>query len=432
MPFIELVAQRRAPTPPMGMQPPENAKDWFRIENSAEDADETDVYVYDSIGGFLGMWADEFIHQLGQVTTSKINLRLNSPGGSVFEGIAIANAIRSHPATVTVYVDSMAASIASVIALAGDRVVMMPHAQFMVHNASGVAYGDATEMTKMADLLDKQSLNIAKAYAEHTGRPLAEWQDYMAAETWFTAEEAVAVGLADEAMPMKPKKEAPVEEPAAFATAMNRTWDLSMYRYAGRENSPDPVKKDTVIKVELAGTVIDEVILDSARKTVRPGGLITAEATAELAPDELIVSEGTISAMSRDDLLDLIREAVRAEMTPAEQTEDADKKLPAFLQPDEDEDEDEDADGESGSESNDAKVVPPEAFVGEKTDTIPAGETNSPKEHPLDTGLGDSESTVERTETYDENDEWLSLVDRLVPVASPSADDVFTSLKEAW
>lgn len=413
MPFIELVAQRRAPAPPMGMQPPENAKDWFRIENSADDADETDIYVYDSIGGFFGMWADDFIHQLGQITTSKINLRLNSPGGSVFEGIAIANAIRSHAATVTVYVDSMAASIASVIALAGDRVVMMPHSQFMVHNASGVCYGDATEMTKMADLLDKQSLNIAKAYAEHTGRPLAEWQDYMAAETWFTAEEAVAVGLADEAMPMKPKKEEPVEEPAAFATAMSRTWDLSMYRYAGRENSPDPVATTTPLAT---------------------GGLVLnmAPEKAELAPGELIVSPGAVSNMSRDDLLNLIREAVRAEMTPAEEPEDAKKKLPAFLQPDEDEEEEEDEDGDSGTKTKDAKVTEPEAVVGDKPDLIPAGDSEPPSEHPVDTGLGDSESTVEHTETHDENDEWLSLVDRLVPVASPSADDVFTSLKEAW
>lgn len=239
MPFIELVAQRRSPTAPPGLQPPANAKDWFRIENAAEDVDETDVYVYDSIGGWFGMFADEFVEALGQVTSSKINLRLNSPGGSVFEGIAIANAIRNHPATVTVYVDSLAASIASVIALAGDRVVMMPQSQFMVHNASGAAYGDASEMTKMADLLDKQSRNIAEAYAQHTGRPVSEWQDYMAAETWFTAEEALAVGLADEVMPMRPKKGEEADESASAAMAkMHRVWDLSMFRYAGREKAP--------------------------------------------------------------------------------------------------------------------------------------------------------------------------------------------------
>lgn len=292
MSWIELVAQRRPPTAPPGMQPPENAKDWFRIENSVEDEDATDVYVYDAIGGWFGMYADEFIEALGAVSTSKINLRLNSPGGSVFEGIAIANAIRSHPATVTVYVDALAASIASVVALAGDRVVMMPQAQFMIHNASGACYGDATEMTKMADLLDKQSRNIAEAYASHTGRPLDEWQTYMADETWFTAEEAVAVGLADEAMPMRPKKGEQSEECAAVAVAplMNRAWDLSMYNYAGREAAPAPVIGSP------------------------------APVLAQHAPGELVVSPGALSNMSRDDLVTLIRQAVHAELAVVEGT----------------------------------------------------------------------------------------------------------------
>jgi ATP-dependent protease ClpP protease subunit len=399
MPFIELVAQRRAPTPPPGMQPPENAKDWFRVENSAEDSDSTDIYVYDSIGGWFGMYADEFIEAIGQVSTSKINLRLNSPGGSVFEGIAIANAIRNHPATVTVYVDSLAASIASVIALAGDRVVMMPQSQFMVHNASGACYGDATEMTKMADLLDKQSRNIAEAYAQHTGRPLAEWQQYMADETWFTAEEAVAVGLADEAMPMRPKKNEDAEEPAAVAAlagVMNRSWDLSMYNHAGREAAPTPVINQAV-EVKVDAEKADEVLLDTVQAVAAAGQTITAD---------LVASPGALSNMSRDDLVALIKEAVRAEMTAQEpqesppeaeneaepdadaateneasEAEDADKKLPPFLQPDEDEDEEEDPDDEAPAE-------------------------------PVD--------------------EWASLVDRLTDSPSPSADDVFKSLKEAW
>jgi ATP-dependent Clp endopeptidase proteolytic subunit ClpP len=290
MSWIELVAQRRSPTAPPGMQPPENAKEWFRIENSAEDADTTDIYVYDSIGGWFGMYADEFIEALGQVTSKNISLRLNSPGGSVFEGIAIANAIRNHPANVTVYVDSLAASIASVIALAGNRLVMMPHSQIMIHNASGACFGDATEMTKMADLLDKQSRNIAEAYAQHTGRPLAEWQQYMADETWFTAEEAVAVGLADEAMPMKPKKGEQAEEPAcALADVMNRSWDLSMYNHAGREAAPAPVIPE--------------------KQTFATGGILTASALQEMStvPGELIVKAG----VSNDDILAAIREAVR-------------------------------------------------------------------------------------------------------------------------
>lgn len=242
MPFIELVAQRRSPSPPPGMTPPENAKDWFSISNSA-DVDTTDVYIYNDIGGWFGIYSDEFIDEFKQIATKNVNLRLNSPGGSVFEGIAIANAIRSHPANVTVYVDGLAASIASVIMLAGDRVVMLPQSQVMIHNASGGCYGDATEMTKMADLLDKQSKNIAEAYAERTGRPVDEFLTYMADETWFSAKEAVEIGLADEAMPMRPNKGEEADDPAAAAVAkLRQPWDLTAFRYAGRDAAPAPAE----------------------------------------------------------------------------------------------------------------------------------------------------------------------------------------------
>lgn len=400
MPFIELAAQRRSPTPPPGMQPPENAKDWFRIDNAAEESDETDIYVYDSIGGWFGMYADEFIEAIKGVSTSKINLRLNSPGGSVFEGIAIANAIRNHPANVTVYVDSVAASIASVIALAGDRVVMMPQSQFMVHNASGGCYGDASEMTKMADLLDKQSRNIAEAYAQHTGRPLAEWQDYMAAETWFTAEEAVAAGLADEVMPMRPKKGEDAEEPASVAAQMNRTWDLSMYVHAGREAAPAPVIAET--QSFATGSVVNSASPEPVN--------------AELAPGEVVLSPGVLSNLSTDDLAAMIRDAVRAEI------EDAKKKLPAFLQPDEDEDEDGDEE-EPDEDADDASEADPEATADDGTE---------PSENSVDTDTGTTDESVEHAEVRDENDDWFSLVDRLTDSPSPSADDAFQSLKEAW
>src|SRR5688500_10001945 len=143
MSWIELVAQRRPPQVPKGVTPPDNAADWYRIENQIDDEDSTDVYVYDAIGGWFGTTSDDFIRDLKEITTSKISLRLNSPGGSVFEGITIANAIRTHPANVTVYVDGLAASIASIVALAGDRLVMMPQSQMMIHDASGGCYGNA-------------------------------------------------------------------------------------------------------------------------------------------------------------------------------------------------------------------------------------------------------------------------------------------------
>ena len=142
------------------------------------------------------------IAELRGITASQILLRVNSPGGSVTEGIAIANALRSHPASVTVQVDGIAASIASVIAMAGDRVRMMPNALLMVHDASGLCVGDAAEMIKMAELLDKISDNIASAYAARAGGTEAEWRQVMKEETWYRGEDAVEAGLADEVVPM--------------------------------------------------------------------------------------------------------------------------------------------------------------------------------------------------------------------------------------
>lgn len=288
MPLIELVAERRQKQIPPGMQPPENAADWYRISNSADDADATDIFVYDSIGGWFGLYADDLIRDLKEISTSRINLRLNSPGGSVFEGIAIANALRSHPANVTVYVDSLAASIASVIMLAGDRVIMQPQSQVMIHAASGGCYGDAAEMTKMADLLDLQTRNIAEAYAEHTGRTVSEFLDLMAAETWFTAKEAVAIGLADEAMPMRPKKGEDAEEPATATARMQHAWDLSMYQYAGREKAPAPVIKSPAavmeetrldVRLDVGSQAFQDFLRDAVRAEIR-AQLAVVEGTA--------------------------------------------------------------------------------------------------------------------------------------------------------
>ncbi|MFE2073718.1 head maturation protease, ClpP-related [Streptomyces misionensis] len=209
------------------------ARSWYRITNQA--GDEAEVMLYDEIGGWLGATADEFIADLKDITAPAMRVRVNSPGGSVFEGIAIANALRSHPATVTVQVDGIAASIASVIAMAGDRVVMQPQSMLMVHDASGMCFGNATDMAEMGSLLDKISDNIADAYAARAGGTRDDWRTTMRAETWYTADEAVEAGLADEVM-QSPKKPAPDEaEPE-----MRRRYDLTAYGYQGPPPKAEP------------------------------------------------------------------------------------------------------------------------------------------------------------------------------------------------
>jgi ATP-dependent protease ClpP protease subunit len=177
--------------------------DWFQIKNVAEE-DEAVLYIYDEImpaymaEWFGGVSAEGLIAQLNEVTAKTISVRINSPGGAVFEAIAIYNALMSHSATVNVYIDSLAASAASVIAMAGDKITMMVGSQMMIHDAIGVEYGNAAELRDFADFLDRQSQNIATIYAEKTGGDPDELRQLMLAETWMFADEAVELGLADE------------------------------------------------------------------------------------------------------------------------------------------------------------------------------------------------------------------------------------------
>lgn len=205
-----------------------NGADWYSIKNLADGTAE--INIYDEVG-YLGVTAQGFINELKTITADQISLRINSPGGEIFDGIAIMNAIRSHPAMVTTYVDGLAASIASVIAMAGDRVVMMPNSQMMIHDGSGLCVGNAADMRDMADLLDKQSDNIAAVYRDKAGGLAKTWRKRMQAETWYSAEEAVKAGLADEV----------AKQPARRGEQMTNRWDLTIYRYAGRDDAPTPV-----------------------------------------------------------------------------------------------------------------------------------------------------------------------------------------------
>ncbi len=162
----------------------------------------TRVDVYDDIGegGWFsdGLTAKSFAAQLAGVKGA-LEVHINSGGGDVFDGIAIGNAIRGHTGPVTTVTDGIAASIASVIAQAGGdgKRIIEPGAMMMIHDAFGLCQGDAADMGKMAQRLGDVSDNIAGIYAARSGQPADEWRAAMLRETWYTAEEAVAAGLAD-------------------------------------------------------------------------------------------------------------------------------------------------------------------------------------------------------------------------------------------
>lgn len=214
--------------PPAGRQP------LAFLQSSKPDEDGVaTVRLYDPIdswGGDWGVSAKEFAALLDETPddVSEIRLHLNSPGGEVFEGLAILNLLRSHRAKVTTVVDGLAASIASVIAMAGDEVVMSPNSELMIHDAWGLAIGNAADMHAMAETLDHLSNNIASVYANKAGGTAEDWRALMRLETWFGADEAVAAGIAD-SLAETPAK---VDAKAAF--------DLSQFRFAGRAEAPDP------------------------------------------------------------------------------------------------------------------------------------------------------------------------------------------------
>ena len=160
-----------------------------------------EIWLYDQIGASFwgdGISAKAFqkeLTALGKVST--INLRINSPGGDVFDGLAIYNQLKQHPARIVVDVDGLAASIASIIAMSGDEVRMAGNAMMMIHNAHGMAVGDAGEMQRMAALLKQINVNLADTYAARTAQTPAQLQAWMDDETWMTADTAVQHGFAD-------------------------------------------------------------------------------------------------------------------------------------------------------------------------------------------------------------------------------------------
>jgi ATP-dependent protease ClpP protease subunit len=166
----------------------------YEVKNLADGSAE--IAIYDEIGPW-GVSAVRFTDELRTINARTITLRIASPGGDVADGLAILNALRAHPATVNVVVEGWAASAASFIAMAGDRVEMAPNSMLMIHDAMTVCVGNAEEMLETAALLDKHSDNIADVYQRKAGGTVAEWRQRMRDTTWYTAQEAVDAGLAD-------------------------------------------------------------------------------------------------------------------------------------------------------------------------------------------------------------------------------------------
>ncbi len=176
---------------------PKSAGKWFDFRNVKDDS--VDLYIYDVVGdSWVGTDAAALVKEIVGHKKKRINTRINSPGGSVFDGVAIYNALKNHDGGVTTYIDGLAASIASIIALAGDKIVMADNAMMMIHNPSSFSWGEASQLRKDADILDQIKETLINTYANKTGKARDVIAADMDKETWFTAQESLAYGLVTE------------------------------------------------------------------------------------------------------------------------------------------------------------------------------------------------------------------------------------------
>ena len=170
-------------------------KNWYNISGKSADSI-VDVYIFDEIGSY-GVNAQSFIEEIKSYTKKPMNIHINCVGGDVFDGMAIYNIIKKRTAETTVYIEGIAASMGSVIALAADNVVMAENSLFMIHNAWGGAMGESKELKKTANLLEKISNEIADIYIKKTNLPYDKVKEMMDEETWLNAEEALELGFID-------------------------------------------------------------------------------------------------------------------------------------------------------------------------------------------------------------------------------------------
>lgn len=207
------------------------ASDFYKIDWKKDKAeDPAKVYIYSTIGDweeFGETSARTFAKDLNALEAKQIELHLNSPGGNAWDGIAIYNTLRQHDAKISVYVDGMAASAASIVAMAGDEIIMSPGSQMMIHDPSGFAFGNPATMREMAIILDKIGDSGANIYAKRAGGKPEEWRAVMQSEAWYKADEAVEAGLADR-----------VDEDADVQVEQN--FDLSRFKFQGRQKAPQP------------------------------------------------------------------------------------------------------------------------------------------------------------------------------------------------
>ncbi|OHU48115.1 head maturation protease, ClpP-related [Mycobacteroides chelonae] len=368
-------------------------REWYKFTvakaASAEDKPWATLHIYDEIDSWFGVNAEALVVGISALDPeTELTVRVNSPGGNAFDGINIANAIMRHPGKTITYIDGLAASAASVIAVASDEVVVSKYGQAMVHDARSGQYGTAKDLRSAADHLEKLSTSYAKLYADRAGGTVEDWAQAMSDETWYTAEEMVAAGLASRI------DDSGVRSDTEKAVASALACSSYKFKYSGRPAAPAPlaradntevsapvsnnakegpvpdIKEDVAKRLGLEPDATDEDVLaalDKLAGTEQESSETDDDTDTDTAPDEQAVSAGK-------ELAEAVAKAGLVLMDPAQVTK---------LQ----------TDAAAGAKARETQIAEAHAKVVDAA--IGAGKITAPRrEHFLTLMKADSEGTT--------------------------------------
>lgn len=292
-------------------------KNWYTIKAAAEGSDVAEVSILDYIGGW-GVDARSFLTEFRALKASTVKVFINSPGGSVFEALAIFNGMRATGKTIEIHVLGVAASAASYIAMAGDKIVMPENTFLFIHNPINGVYGNAEDMREMADVLDKIGASLTATYSRRWKGTEQELADAMAAETYLTAAECLEKGLCDEVTP------AIMAEAAFDVEALPEALRAVFAKAAKAANDPAPSARPSMVEIErlcagLDREIVAALALDGKLQTAEAVTAAAAEAKEVIALCKMagVTAEATAHIRARKSLAD-----VRAQIAAARATED--------------------------------------------------------------------------------------------------------------
>jgi ATP-dependent Clp endopeptidase proteolytic subunit ClpP len=280
---------------------------YFSIRAAANGHGE--IYIFDFID-YFGVNARGFVKELKALgDVSALDIHINSPGGDVFEGAAIYNILKQHKAEKRVFIDGLAASMASVVAMAGDTITMPENAMMMIHNPSTSAYGESKDMKKTAEMLDKIRDTLVSAYAAKTGLEDSKIVAIMDAETWLSAGEAIELGFADEtteavkiaaAFDLSSLRNPPAAIVAAFGTANTNGGDAKQIATVQQESTTMDKTKvfngiATALGLALTVPAVAALIADAVAKD-QDAQTVTAALMALRPTDAAVIDAVSIQA----------------------------------------------------------------------------------------------------------------------------------------